>query len=478
MRFIGLPILLLLIIVSKSANSQDSIPKISSQYFDAISKKANSLNQKLDKKSEKVLANMQKQEAKLHKKLAKIDSIAATNLFKDANDKYKQIQSKLKSTQSLLHYIPNLDTLSTSLKFLAQNQQWISHVKDANERLSNANNKLKELQSKLQSAEDIKQFLKERRQYLKQQLEKFGLAKDLKKLNKEVYYYSQQINEYREILKDSKKAERKAFELLSKTKLFKDFIKKNSMLASLFRFPSDPNDPNFASNLAGLQTRSQVNSIIQNQIAAGGPNAQQAFQQNLQQAQSQIQRLKDKINKLGGGSSDTEIPDFKPNNEKTKTFLQRLEVGTNFQSQGAEWVLPATTDVGISIGYKLNDKSTIGIGASYKLGWGRGWNQIKISHQGASVRSFLDWKIKGSFYLSGGYEMNYRPDLNGFSIPTRSGTFYAGKWQQSGLMGLSKILSIRSKFFKKTKAQILWDYLSYKQIPKAQPVLFRVGYNF
>jgi hypothetical protein len=44
-------------------------------------------------------------------------------------------------------------------------------------------------------------------------------------------------------LKDHKKAERKAIELLSKTKLFKDFMRKNSMLASLFRLPGDQNDP-------------------------------------------------------------------------------------------------------------------------------------------------------------------------------------------------------------------------------------------
>ncbi|MEI9942908.1 MAG: hypothetical protein WDN26_01685 [Chitinophagaceae bacterium] len=94
---------------------------------------------------------------------------------------------------------------------------------------------MKGLQNSFQKAEDIKKFLKERRQYLKEQLQQLGFAKELKKLNKQVYYYSEQLNEYKTLLKDHKKAERKAIELLSKTKIFKDFMRKNSQLASLFR---------------------------------------------------------------------------------------------------------------------------------------------------------------------------------------------------------------------------------------------------
>ncbi|MBL0357869.1 MAG: hypothetical protein IPP72_13720 [Chitinophagaceae bacterium] len=67
---------------------------------------------------------------------------------------------------------------------------------------------------------------------------------------------------------------------------------------------------------------------------------------------------------------------------------------------------PVTSDIAVSVGYKLNDKSVIGIGASFKLGFGRGWDNIKLSSQGLGLRSFIDWKLKGSFYISGGYEQN------------------------------------------------------------------------
>jgi hypothetical protein len=479
MRTIRLLILFFAFIFTKAAFAQDSIstPQVSSKYFETVSKKANSLNEKLDKKSQKALERFQKEEQKLKRKLAKIDSLAANNVFSNAENKYKQLEEKLKGTNKLTQYIPNLDTTITSLKFLEQNSQLLSNVKDGKEKLTDALSKVKELESQLQKAENIKQFLKERRQYLKDQLNKFGFAKEFKRINKNVYYYSQQLQEYKAILKDPEKIERKAIELLTKSKLFKDFMKKNSVLASLFRMPGDPNDPSYQTSLGGLQTRTQVNSLIQNQIAAGGPNAQQSFQQNIQQAQSQIQQLKDKINKLGGGSSDAELPDFKPNNQKTKSFLQRLELGTNVQSQRGNSLLPATSDLGLSLGYRINDESVVGIGASYKIGWGDGWNNIRISQQGASIRSFIDWKLKGSFYVSGGFEMNYRNELNGMTVQTRSGIFEAEQWQQSGLVGMSKIVSIKSKFFKNTKLQLLWDVLSYRQIPRTQPIVFRIGYH-
>lgn len=446
--------------------------KISLQYLDKAGTQAATLSNKLDKKAERVLAKFQKQEAKMRNKLMKIDSSAAKELFDNAAAKYKGLEEKLK-TGTAGQYIPKLDTLVTSLKFLQNNPELLAKGKEAAAKLKEAMGKVDGLKDKFQQAEAIKQFIKERKQFLKDQLSKFGFAKELKKLNKEVYYYAQQVNEYKEILKDSRKAEKKAIELLSKTKLFKDFMRKNSQLASLFRLPGDPNDPSAQVSLAGLQTRTQVNNLIQQQLAAGGPNAQAQFRQNIQDAQSQLNQLKDKVMKMGGGSSDMELPDFKPNQQKTKSFLQRLEYGTNIQSQKANAFFPVTSDIGLSVGYKLNDKSIIGIGSSFKMGWGRGFNNIRISSQGVGLRSYLDYKVKGSFWISGGYEINYRSAINSISQLQP----YSA-WQRSGLVGLSKVVSLRTKFFKKTRVQLLWDFLSYRQIPITQSILFRAGYNF
>jgi hypothetical protein len=455
--------------------------QIPDRYIETVSAKANNLEHKLDRKSQKALANLQKQEAKIRKKLEKIDSLSAQNIFSDAEQKYKQLEEKIENSRSLSPYIPFLDTVSTSFKFLQQNQHLLSDVKGVNEKLKDALGIVKELESQLQKAEDIKQFLKERREYLMQQLDEFGFVKELKKINKEVYYYAQQIKEYKEILNDPNKIERKAIDLLSKTKLFQDFMKKNSVLASLFRMPGDPNDPAYLASLAGLQTRAQVNSLIQNQLAVGGPNAMQQFQQNLQAAHSQLNELKQKMLKnspLGdgdvGGSSDDIMPEgFKPNNQRTRSFFQRVELGVNFQTQRATNFFPIMSDIGLSAGYKLNDKSIIGIGVAYKLGWGSGWNNITITHQGLGLRSFIDWKLKGSIWLSGGYEQNYNSEIKNIE---QLKEFSA--WQTSGLLGISKVFNVKSKLFKKTKVLLLWDFLSYQQVPRTQEIIFRIGYIF
>lgn len=464
-------------LISNSVKSQDStgysdVSKVSSKYFDAVSKKANTLQQNLDRKSQKVLERMQKQEAKLQKKLAKIDSLASHNIFSNSAEKYNDLEEKLKTTGELSRYIPKLDTIATSLKFLDQHPEFLANTKDAKEKLAGASETLNEFKDKLKNAEDIKQFLKERKQYLKEQLEKFGFAKDLKKINKEVYYYSEQINEYREILKDPKKIEQKSIELLTKTKLFQDFMKKNSFLASLFRMPDNPSDPANVANFAGLQTRTQVNSLIQNQVASGG--GQRVFQQNIQQGQSQLQLIKDKISKWGGGNGDDVMPEgFKPNSQKTKSFFKRLEFGANIQTQKSTNFFPTISDIGLSMGFKLNDKSIIGIGTSFKVGWGTGWKNIHITQQGLSFRSFIDWKLKGTIWISGGYEQNLMAVINNFD-QLRD----ISAWQQSGLLGISKVLSVKSKVFRKTKVQLLWDFLSYKQVPNSSPLLFRINYSF
>ncbi|HEX2846324.1 MAG TPA: hypothetical protein VHN59_07230 [Chitinophagaceae bacterium] len=454
----------------------DTFPQpISAQYLDQVNTKASQLEQKLDKQSEKILSKFLKAEQKLQRKLARKDSAKAQQVFGSAAQQYTQLQDKLAKTDKLKQYIPSLDTLSSSLKFLQANPQLMAITKEGPAKLKEAMAKVNSLQTQFQKAEEIKKFLKERKEYLKSQLNNLGLGKQLKQLNKQAYYYSAQVNEYKQLLKDHKKAEQKAIELLSQTRLFKDFMRNNSQLASLFRLPGSSAGNTGAASLAGLQTRAQVNNLIQQQITAGGPNAQAQFSQNMQQAQAQLNQLKDKLGKLGNsGGGDMDMPEgFKPNEQRTKSFFQRIELGANIQSQKSNGFFPVTSDIGLSAGYKLNDQSVLGIGASYKMGWGENIRNIRVTHQGIGLRSFIEWKLKGSFWLAGGYEMNYRSGFRRIAeLRDRSG------WQESGLIGVSKVVDLRSKILKKTKVQLMWDFLSYRQVPKANAVVFRIGYSF
>ena len=168
-----------------------------------------------------------------------------------------------------------------------------------------------------------------------------------------------------------------------------------------------------------------------------------------------------------------DMPDFKPNQQKTRPFLKRLQLGTDLQTTRPDYFSPTTTDIGLSLAYLASNKLDFGIGGSYKIGWGQNINHVKLSSQGASIRFFLDFQLRKTYYLTGGYELNYQQAFTTFSQISS-----VAEWSRSGLIGLSKIISLNNKFFKKTKVQLLWDFLSYSQVPRRNPIVFRVGYNF
>jgi hypothetical protein len=198
-----------------------------------------------------------------------------------------------------------------------------------------------------------------------------------------------------------------------------------------------------------------------------------ALQSNLQNAESQLDGYKSKLSSLGSGNGDLDMPNFKPNDQKTKTFLKRFEYGVDFQTTHTNYYFPMVTDFGGSLGYKLGHNNSIGIGASYKLGWGNGIQHIAFSNQGVGLRSFLQIHIKSSFSATGGVEYNYTTPFASFQNLRQ-----IQDWTKSGLIGVTKTVSLKNRVFKKTSVSLLWDFLSYQQVPQTQAFLFRVGYTF
>jgi hypothetical protein len=432
----------------------------------AITRKYQSIDKKLKNYSARSLKKLQKKEAKIKKILEGKDSLAAKELFSQTQNKYNKLLSMVKNStgkisKSLNNYIPGLDTLQTAFKFLDKGGASIPGI-------NGVSNEINQLQSQLQSAADIKQFIKERKELLKAQLDKYGLGKQLTAFNKQAYYYQQQVSEYKAMINDPEKLEQKALGLLRNTQSFKDFMSKNSFLYQLFPMPDGYGT---AQALQGLQTRTSVQQQLSQRLgSSGGINPQQYLTQQVQQAQNELNALKDKVNKLGSGNSDLAIADFKPNTQKTKSFWKRVEYGLNIQSQKTNSLLPVTSDIALTLGYKLNDKSTIGVGAGYKLGWGKNLSNIKLTSQGVSLRSYLDIKLKGSLWISGGYEENYQHE---FAKIDQLKDMNA--WQKSGLIGVTKKYKVGKK---NGNLQLLWDFLSYSQVPQTQPLKFRVGYIF
>jgi hypothetical protein len=470
-------LLILFIIVYNRCLAQEdtlnnNLQKLPGNFYSKIDKKISSVNDQLTKKSLKYLVKFQRQERKLQQKFEKLNPGNATNVITNGDEKYKELSRKIKSKTGEAGkvisggYNPYLDSLGTSLSFLKQFNGISDKVKDPLKSFDL-------LQSKLQESDKIKAFIADRKNQIKELLSKYtnlpnGLKNQYAKLSKTAYYYSAQVKEYKEMLNDPSKIEQKALGILTKLPAFQKFMKQNSQLASLFRIPDNYGT---AQSLTGLQTRNSVQSLIQQRIASGGPNAQAQIQANLAVAQAEMNKLKDKLSQYtGGGGSDVEMPDFKSNTEKTKSFLKRLEYGFNTQFAKSNSLLPSIADLALSLGYKLNDKGSIGIGASYKMGMGS-IQHISFTSQGVGLRSYMDWKIKKQFYASGGYEMNYNA---AFKNIEQLKDYSA--WQRSALIGVSK----KYKISKKTKGEmkLLYDFLAQSHLPITPALLFRIGYSF
>jgi hypothetical protein len=467
-----------LVQAQSTVERQQEATLVPEKYIDRVASQSQKLEQALDKKSQKALAQLQKQENKIKKKLSgKIGSLAADSVLANTAEKYKELEEKLMNGKLTGQYISHLDTLVTSLKFLEEHKEFISQAKEVQEKLKESLGKINGLQSQLAKAEEIKNFLRDRKEFLQSQLSKLQFTKELKKISKQAYYFSEQLKEYRSIISgDPKKIERKALEVLTKTRLFREFMQKNSILASFFRINGDPNDPNYVASLAGLQTRSAVQQGLIDRFGAAALSPSGGVGGGLQQAQTQLSELKNKVMQFGGGSSDDIMPEgFSPNTQRTKSFWKKWEVGVNAQSNRANAIMPVSSDLGIYSGFRPNNWFIAGIGFAGRIGWGKDIRHIAISYSGISARSFAEFKLKskGSFHAVAGFEMNYRTEIKNIDQLRN----YSA-WGKSGLLGVSKVLSIKSKLFKKTKMQVLWDWLSYQQIPRTQPVLFRINYEF
>jgi len=453
-----------------------------SRLFGKVQASTARLNRQLTRQTEKYVRQMIRQEGQLKKKLYAMDPNAANDLFVQSEQRYAVLSQRLQQDtgrQSMRisgPYEPYTDSLRGTLAFLQQNPQLLKGMEkgalQGQTQLQNAASQLQALQAKMQDATDIQQYMQQRKEQIQQYLSRYtsvpsGITNVFNKYKASAQYYDQQINEYRDMLSDPDKLFKKALGLLNKLPAFSSFMSRNSFLSGLLPTGAPTGDPTQAGQ--GLPGRDQVLAGIQGQMGPGGASAASLAQQQTGAAMSQVDQIKNKLN--GGG--DLNMPDFKNNPEKTKSFLHRLELGTNLQTTSRTNFFPTTTDIGVSLGYKLNENNRIGIGASYKIGWAGDIHRLIVSSQGAGLRSFVDIQIKRSWFASGGLEYNYQQPVYTLQMMR-----HLDNWQQSGLLGISKIISMKTKVFKNTKLQFLWDFLSYQHVPVTQPFKFRVGYSF
>ena len=473
MKYLCLALILLNVTLSCFAQHTgqvaDSTLQLPGNYASKVQAKATSIDAALTKKTSQYIDKLSKIEARILGKLQKVDPSKVQTLSPSPYDSWLGNASAAAPT----NYVPGLDTLKTSLSFLQQTS--------ASSSLTGASAQVTQLQGNLNQAGLVDQYIQQRRQELANLLSQYsnlppGVTSEFNQYKETAYYYRAQIQSYKDILNDPSRVEATALTVLNKVPAFQQFLSRNSFLAGLFAAPPGGGSAAGALpvNLGNLQTRTQVQSLIQQQIATGGPSAQQTVQQQMQAAQAQLSSLQQQASKYtsAGSSGDMDLPPgFQPNTQKTKTFLKRLEYGANVQFARAAYDFPATANLGLTLGYKINDKSTIGVGLAYTAGMGTGWDHIQFSNQALGLRSYMDWKIKKSYYIIGGYEENYMTQFLSIA-DLRS----VSAWQPAALIGLERKYKISPKM--QGNVQLLYDALYAREVPRGQAIRVRVGYNF
>jgi hypothetical protein len=446
--------------------------QFASKFLNTVSNKLGSFNNKIEKRTAKALAKFHKAELKLiHKMFAK-DSVLAKAKLLEAETKYALLtDTNFVSKQTLLDgaYNPYIDSVLTFLKLVDNNKAAFAGL--SNEQIAKAKEYLAAAQLNVNYTDAVKKYLSTQKESLRSSLQQLHIFTKFKEIEKTAYYYNEYVQEYASVLKDKKKIEKKLMGLLISNNVVKEFFARNSMLAGLFHIPSaDGPDMSGLPPLAGLQTRAGINELIQQRVASGGPNAVAQVKGQIQAAQAELGKLKSKLEQYGKGvDADGQPLGFTPNTQKTKAFAKRLEYGANIQSTKGNYGFPSISDLAVSIGYKLNDKSVVSVGGSYKLGLGQGWDNIRFSSQGVGIRSSLDWKIKGSFFVAGAYELNH------FYNNNETAQYQQGYWEKAALLGITKKYKISSKL--KGNIQLLYNFLTDQNTNK-QPIVFRVGYTF
>ena len=447
----------------------------------AVADLSASSQQHMERQLVKLDKQRHKAEAKLRKLLLRKDSLLAGRLPDADAISAKNIAAKMGLSDSVLAltgagpYVQRLDSLAGMLQYLQGGLDKVPGMEQ-----------VAALKARLGVLEEYQQQLQQRQQEWQQLLTANGLVgkylpASFKKLQTQVMAGKLQLEQWKTTLNDPSKVEQEALKWLQKVPAFQRFMQQNGELARLFGMGNAAN-ANATVNVAGLQTIQGMQQLLQQRFG-NGQQVQQQLQSQLQAGMAQISQAQQQLNGLlqqvqqGGSLGNTAITPYQQEQAalKSKTFLQRFELGWNLQTGQRVRQFPASNDLALSAGYKLNPKSVIGGGIAYKFGLGT-WQKIRLSHEGIGLRSFIDWRLTNSnaklfanLWLTGGYELNYWQRME------RLTGLRSLAWQQSGVIGLTKQVKVGKQT---SKIQLLVDLV---QLPSGQPgryLLFRVGRGF
>jgi outer membrane murein-binding lipoprotein Lpp len=386
---------------------------------DITAKLQQKLLKRLQKKEDKMLRKLAKQDSTLYKQYVAqhltYDSIAA--MSKDSTRQIKMLGSNktIDSLKGVQRYIQSqAGKLSAATGSL--NQLGIS---------TPGGSDLASLQQQMNMQVSTDQLIQQHTNDLKQLAGSANIS-GLQSIQKDVFYTKAKIKSYKDMADDPDKAEENALEYLQGTEGFNQYLNSGSG-TSMGGLGNNATDAQLQA--AGIQTKSQVNGLLQQKLGGSLGSVQDQMGQQIQQftgklnelkkdidaAKSDVSQAKQAVSEAKSDAKNSlqsiEKPDFKVNKEKGKPFWKRFEKQINFNTSRAsvDGLRPAMMILGGSLGYKQNEHLSFGIGAGLNTGLGQNWQHLRISYEGVSLRAYADWLWIYGFSFQAGYERSFIP---------------------------------------------------------------------
>ncbi|WP_142687374.1 hypothetical protein [Chitinophaga polysaccharea] len=470
--------------LGQKTDTTAALPQKTRHHINKTIEAQQALSARLKRQQLKLITKLRSVEIKAGSQLKEVDSIAAMNYLQRTNEVYGKLLEKFNRAGNTgadgvaEPYIPRLDSLQCLVNFLGAGSEGKEHVTRALKNIGG-------LKSDWLRGESIKSFLAERGMTLKGLQEQYPQLGSIKgavaKYSKELVYYRDRLSNWKEELNKPANWEATALKALNKVPVFQKFLRENSQLASLFGMQTNTAPDMVAIAMNGMQTRATLQTLLQERLGPAAANLEQQLASQAAAPGAGFTDIRNKITSLrSAGMMDDDasaMPSSGKNNQRTKPFLKRLEYGFDLQTgKRSAYQFPASNDLALSLGYRLNDRLVTGVGVAYKFSLGEAWNKLNLTHDGIGLRSYLDWKLTaagkgnnvlfGNIWISGGLEQNYLARFESIAALRNLA------WQTSGLVGVSKKIRYRKKT---AKLQLLWDFLH----PAGnRSVVFRWGYTF
>lgn len=430
------------------------------------------------KRFTKSIGKLVRLERKVNTTLQKINPELQSRLFGPDKITFERIQNEWTQKEQLITsysstFNERLDSVAVTLGFLQSNPACQS------ESLKKETNRTKlQLDScvKLTNRIDhLKKLIAARKsELINALLSESKLGRQLRAVYAESQFISKKLENLKEELSKPTGPETLILSLLSKRKDFQAFFNSNSALSVLFGRSQNQT----SNDLIGLQTISSLNEDLQNRLHIPLNQVDELITKKINTAQQVFAQQRSS----NYDSSIRKKLKVKPNSQRLKSFKERLETTTIFQLGRPLRRVENQLNIGILVGYRLNDRLTSGLGITYLANYGNIY-KLQIKHGGLGVRIYGDYKLgtKKTMSLFGSAEYNQLArssqiqTINDFGPINRSSLETTN--QRLAVIGFSKRIKSRGRLIKSSIIQILFNALYASKNNQSQPFIFRLGYG-